>query len=63
MPRYATCIDPQPQPDGSCQNVAWIEYGGIADMLPDYTEATAVGFAFFASLIIIALAKRTLKPQ
>ncbi|WP_101927659.1 MULTISPECIES: hypothetical protein [Luteimonas] len=62
MPRVLTCIDPSPQPDGQCLQTAWIEQGGLADMLPTMAEANIVGSAFFGTLILIAFVARTLKP-
>lgn len=62
MARVLACIDPSPLPDGQCQTTAWIEQGGIADMLPTMYQANVVGGAFFGSLVLIAFVKRTLKP-
>ena len=62
MPRVLVCIDPSPLPDGQCQQTAWIEQGGIADMLPTMEQANAVGAAFLGTLVLIAFVARTLKP-
>ena len=62
MPRIAHCIDPQPLVDGTCQNVAWIEQGGVADMLPTVQQANAVGSAMFVGLMILAVVKGLTKP-
>lgn len=62
MTRVLSCIDPSPLPEGQCLQTAWIEQGGIADMLPTMAEANVVGSAFFASLVVIAFVKRTIKP-
>lgn len=63
MARIAHCIDPEPLSDGSCQTVAWIEQGGIADMLPTPAQAASVGVVFLGSLVMIAFAVRAIKPQ
>lgn len=63
MPRVLTCIDPTPSPDGTCANEAWVDQGGLADYLPTTEQANVVGFMFFATLLLITVAKRTLKPQ
>ncbi|MGJ7901013.1 hypothetical protein [Lysobacter sp. 1R34A] len=62
MPRVLTCIDPAPAADGTCQQTAWIDQGGIADMLPTHEQANAVGFAFFSTLVVVAFVARTFKP-
>lgn len=61
--RVLACVDPVPAPDGSCAAQAWVEQAGIAEMLPSFSEANEVGFAFLSSLVIIAAVKRFLKPQ
>lgn len=63
MPRVLTCIDETPSPDGQCATTAWVDQASFADYLPTTEQANAVGFTFFATLFLIAVAKRTLKPQ
>lgn len=63
MPRVLVCLDPQPNPDGSCEQSAWIEQPSIADMLPTVDEANAVGFALFSGLIVLAAMSLLLPPR
>lgn len=53
MARILTCIDPVPASDGTCQQTAWIEQGGIVDMMPTVEEGNAVGMAIFAAFVIL----------
>jgi hypothetical protein len=53
MPRYLTCIDPVPASDGTCQETAWIDQGGIADMLPTVEQGNTVGMAIFGALVML----------
>ncbi len=62
MPRYLTCIDPVPASDGSCQQTAWIEQGGIADMLPTAEQGNTVGMQIFAALCLLAV-MRLINPR
>lgn len=62
MARVLTCIA-YDETTQQCVTEAWVEQGGFSDMLPTHGEANAVGIAFFGALVIVALAKRTLKPQ
>jgi len=60
--RVLVCLDPQPAADGSCAQQAWIEQPSFADLLPTVAEANEIGWAFIASLAVVAIAKHSLKP-
>lgn len=61
--RYLVCIDPVLAADGSCQQTAWVDVGGVRDYLPTTEQAVEVGVVFFVSLFTLAAAIRILKPQ
>jgi hypothetical protein len=52
--RLLVCIDPVPAADGSCAQTAFIEQPTFVDYLPTVDQAQAVGFAFFASIAVLA---------
>lgn len=63
MARIAHCLDVEPNPDGTCTHVEWIEQPSLADTLPTPEQATAVGVPFALGLILIAFVASILKPE
>lgn len=53
MPRVYQCIEWNATTQ-VCDAAAWVEQASILDVLPTVEQANAVGFAFFASLAILA---------
>ena len=63
MPRYLACVDPVPEPSGTCTTTVWVDDGGLTAYLPTVEQATEIGSIFMISLLTLAAAKRILKPQ
>lgn len=63
MPRYLVCLDEPAPANGVCAHEAWIEQPTWASYLPTVQQAVEIGVTFWGSLIVLAAAKRLLKPQ
>lgn len=62
MSKVLTCTDFDSTTQ-TCIAEAWVDQSSIVDYLPTIEQANGVGVAFAGSLILIAFAVRTLKPQ
>lgn len=61
MPRVLTCLDEVPASDGSCVQQAWTEQVAMP-ALPNVDQASEVGAAMLAAILIIRAMIMLLKP-
>lgn len=63
MTKYLACADESLNTEtGVCTAEVWVDSPSVLDAMPTVDQAQTVGGYFFASLMILAVMKRLLKP-